>query len=162
LRENIRVLLLSSKNFTLVEADHQLVKEQLSGVQRIGLALSATLCIDSLVSHFSKFLKKLKFSTNQKSIRTKWDNEFLEVMRESLSLVQSEHNQFENSKLLKNHENSYELHKVVIEIVHSVEMRKLHGTQYLLCGTVCNALGGKCLENLEVFVFSPSSNCDFC
>lgn len=99
--------------------------------QRIGLSQSALLCLDSLTRHIGK--------SKNAEIRGLWAPLCADLLKDSLSLHNSL-NQFLEIELANVH----------FEGSGGIDLIKLMGSNFLMCGTCCQALGPKALTNLAV------------
>jgi len=121
----------------------------LNATQRISLAQSAVICIDTLAKHFSKLV--LKFKALPKETKEKWEKIFndslVEIINISSQLSLCLHKESAGTA------NVTTLHKSILGIAGSMELAKILGSNYLLCTSLCSVLGNaKCLPLLSVSI----------
>jgi hypothetical protein len=120
----------------------------LNATQRISLAQSAVICIDTLAKHFSKLV--LKFKALPKETKEKWEKIFNDSLVEIIS-VSSQLSLCLHKESTSGTANVTTLHKSILGIAGSMELAKILGSNYLLCTSLCSVLGNaKCLPLLSV------------
>jgi hypothetical protein len=150
LHGNIRNLLLqpSSKSKSKRSDESNTNDNSLNATQRISLAQSAVICIDTLAKHFSKLV--LKFKALPKETKEKWEKIFNDSLVEIIS-VSSQLSLCLHKESATGTTNFTTLHKSILGIAGSMELAKILGSNYLLCTSLCSVLGSaKCLPLLSV------------
>lgn len=132
-------------------SDGAATDQSLNANQRISLAQSAIICIDTLAKHFAKLA--LKFKSLPKETKEKWEKIFygslVEIISLSAKLSACMHK--ETATTTPSVTATTPLHGSILGIAGSMEIAKILGSNYLLCTSLCSVLGSaKCLPLLSV------------